>query len=117
MLMVTSGSAVSGDASEFDRDGPVLGPADDRQLELAVRAGCIERLVEDVNSIQRAIPGRDDQITALDSRAVCRAAILAPPDQDTVALRKSDRPPEPTRDTRRGNRDAQLDALGSLAAP
>ncbi len=82
----------------------------------AARLGGVERLVQRLDAVELLARDRDDQIAALEPGPVRSATALDCAHQDPVALGQPDRPAQPPRDPRRGDRHAQTRTLGRLAA-
>src|SRR6202011_5316242 len=92
---------------EADRDGSLVGPAHDLQLEAAGLTGRVEGLVQGVHPLDLPVGRGDDQIAALEARSIGRAVGLDAADEHAVALGQADRPPEPSRYPGRRDRHAQ----------
>ncbi len=76
----------------------------------------IERFVENVDAVDLAPAGGDDQIAALDSGAVGGAVLLDRSDEHAVALGQTDRSPQPSGHPWRRDRNAKSYPLRGLAA-
>ena len=96
---------------------PLVGPADDRQLELARCARARRAPRTGRRRGRLAVP---PAATIRSPRSIRRprrrAVVLDAADQDAVALGQADGAAQSPRDPRRRDRDAEPDALGRLAA-
>ena len=97
-----------------DRDGPLLVPAHQHEVERALqRAQGFEQVVRIGDGLTA---GRDDQVACIDAGRVGQAVVLDATDEDAITLRETDRATHPPRDVGRSDRDTQARGAGRFAA-